>query len=129
MKAGTRTMLALAAVLACAAVAAIPAGASAGSASKSACGLSEAEQGQGALGSRYVYKLRASNISCDKAKRLLIKVNKCRHDNGGRTGSCSGVEGYSCKQKKIDSSPGLFQAKIKCEKGSKRLVAKIGELT
>jgi len=128
MKAGTRTAAALACALAMTAIAALPAGASGATASKSACSLSQAEQGD-ALGSSYTYSLSARNVSCDKAKKLLMKVNDCRHEHGGRDGSCPGVKGYSCKQKEGDSSPDIYQAKVKCTKGSKKFVAYIGELT
>ena len=127
MKAGTRIVGALACALTVTAIAALPAGASAG-ASKSGCSLSQAEQGD-ALGSSYTYSLSARNVSCDRAKRLLIKVNDCRHEHGGRDGSCPGVKGYSCNQKEGDSSPDIYQAKVKCTKGSKKFVAYIGELT
>ncbi len=129
MKAGTRTGVALIAAIACVALgAAIPAGASAAAAPKSGCSLTAAEQGD-ALGSSYTYSLKARNVSCDKAKKLLIKVNDCRHAHGGRDGSCPGVKGYSCKQKEGDSTPDIYQAKVKCTKGSKKFVAYIGELT
>lgn len=128
MKAGTKTMAALAAMLALGAIAAIPAAASGGSASKASCSLSPGEQ-RGDLGADYVYSLKARNLSCDKAKKLVLKFNECRHDNGGATGNCGGVKGYSCKTKKLDSSPGLYQAKAKCEKGSKKFVENFGELT
>jgi hypothetical protein len=117
----------LTAALAILAIAAIPAGASGDATSKAACDLTGAEMGD-ALGSSYTYSLKARNVSCDKAKRVLIKVNECRHDNGGRRGSCPGVKGYSCKQKKLDSTNTIYQAQIKCKKGSKKIVAVIGEL-
>lgn len=128
MKAGTRLGAALVCALAITAVAALPAGASGGSASKSSCSLSAAEQGD-ALGSSYTYSLKARNVDCGKAKKLVIKLNDCRHDNGGRRGKCNGFKGYSCNQKELDSSPGLYQAKVKCTKGSKKLVVVLGELT
>jgi hypothetical protein len=128
MKAGIRVGAALVCALAVCAIAAIPAGASGAAASKSGCGLTTAEQGD-ALGSSYTYSLKVRNLGCEKAKKLLIKVNDCRHEHGGRDGSCPGVKGYSCKQKEGDSSPGIYQAKVKCEKGSKKFVAQIGELT
>ncbi len=38
-----------------------------------------------------------------------------------------GVKGYSCNEKKLDSSPQLLQAKAKCEKGSKKFKQTFGE--
>jgi hypothetical protein len=129
MKAGTRIAAALACGLAALAIAAIPAGAdpaAKGGAAKSACALSGAEQ-NGSLGADYVYSLKARNLGCDKAKRLVEKFHECRHDNGGADGTCSGVKGYSCNQKDLDSSPQLLQAKATCKKGSKKFKQTFGE--
>jgi hypothetical protein len=128
MKAGMKTMLALAAVLVCGAIAAIPAGASGGAPTKSSCSLSHGEQ-RGDLGADYVYKLSARKLGCDKAKSLVKKFNKCRHEHGGARGKCPGVKGYKCSQKKLDSSPEIYQAKAKCVKGSKKFSEVFGELT
>ncbi len=128
MKAGTRILSVLACALIATAIAAIPAGASpakAGSA-KSACSLSSAEQ-NGSLGADYVYSLSARNLDCGRAKRLVKKFHECRHANGGANGHCSGVKGYSCSEKKLDSSPQLLQAEAKCTKGSKKFKQTFGE--
>src|SRR5215217_954952 len=128
MKAGTRIAGALACVLSVTAIAALPAGAeeAQGGAAKSACALSQAEQ-NGSLGADYVYSLKVRNLDCGKAKKLVKKFHECRHANGGANGHCSGVKGYSCKEKKLDSSPQLLQAKAKCEKGSKQFKQTFGE--
>ena len=128
MKAGISIVGALACVLTVTAIAAIPAGASPAKAAtaKSACTLSSAEQ-NGSLGADYVYSLKVQNLDCGKAKRLVKKFHECRHDNGGANGHCSSVKGYSCTEKKLDSSPQLLQAKAKCEKGSKQFKQTFGE--
>jgi hypothetical protein len=128
MKAGTRVVGALSCALAMLAIAAIPAGASPAKAgtAKSACALSAAEQ-NGSLGADYVYSLRVQNLDCGKAKRLVKKFHECRHANGGANGHCSAVKGYSCTEKKLDSSPQLLQAKAKCTKGSKTFKQTFGE--
>ncbi len=128
MKAGSRMAGALACALAATAIVAIPAGAepAKGGAAKSACALTSAER-NGALGADYVYSLRVRNLGCDKAKRLVKKFHACRHDNGGANGHCSGVKGYSCNEKKLDSSPQLLQAKAKCTKGAKKFKQTFGE--
>jgi hypothetical protein len=122
MKAGmTVAAIALAAV-------AIGAGAASGSAGpgKSGCPQSDVKAVSGA---DYVYKLSATNLSCSKAARLATKFNQCRHDNGGPTGKCGSVSGYQCSQKKLDSSPSLYQAKAKCVSGSKKFKEVFGEFT
>ncbi len=129
MKAGTRIGAALVSVLAIGAIAAIPAGASpgAGPAAKSGCSLSQDEI-NGGLGASYVYSLNVRNLSCDRAKTLVVKFHQCRHDHGGRRGHCNGVKGYQCDEKKGDSSPTLYQASAKCVKGSKKFAQTFGEL-
>ena len=128
MKAGTRIAAGLACALAVTAIVAIPAGADPAKtgAAKSACALSSTEQ-NGSLGADYVYSLKVRNLDCTKAKRLVKKFHECRHDNGGANGHCSSVKGYSCSEKKLDSSPQLLQAKAKCEKGSKQFKQTFGE--
>jgi hypothetical protein len=129
MKAGTKLVAALACALAMTAMAALPAGASSarGATAKSAsCALSDSEA-NGSLGADYVYSLKVKNLDCGKAKKLVKKFHKCRHANGGANGHCSGVKGYSCNEKKLDSSPQLLQAKATCKKGSKKFKQTYGE--
>lgn len=127
MKAGTMLGAALCCALAVVALAALPAAAHehAGASAKS-CSLSEDEI-NGGLGASYVYSLDVRNIDCGKAKKLVKKFHKCRHENGGRNGHCSSFKGYSCKQKKLDSSPQLLQAEATCKSGSKKFKQTFGE--
>jgi hypothetical protein len=119
MKAGITLALIVAALVAIG-------GGSAGASS----GLAKGKCDTGAVkGADYVYKLTAQNLSCGKAAKLATEFNKCRHKNGGATGKCNGVSGYSCSQKKLDSSPSLLQAKGTCTKGSKKFVETFGEFT
>jgi hypothetical protein len=128
MKAGSKVGVALACALAGLAIAVVPAGATAagGSAKLAGCQLSASETNGGLVAS-YVYELKVRNLDCGKAKKLVAKFHKCRHDNGGRNGHCSSVKGYSCKEKKLDSSPQLLQAKATCKKGSKKFKQVFGE--
>ena len=95
-------------------------------AKSAACALTSSEM-NGSLGADYVYSLKAKNLSCDKAKNLVKKFHECRNANGGADGTCSGVKGYSCNQKELDSSPQLLQAKATCKKGSKKFKQTFGE--
>jgi len=122
MKAAT-TLAAIAAVVV--ALGAGTASAGAGPA-KSGCPKSDVNSVSGA---DYVYKLSAKNLSCSKAANLASRFNACRHDNGGATGHCNSISGYQCSQKKLDSSPSLYQAKAKCTKGSKAFKEVFGEFT
>ena len=126
MKAGLTICAAVAAVAVSAF--AIPAGATtpAKGAHKSECSLSQDEQ-NGGLGASYVYSLKTRNLDCDRAKKLVKDFHKCRHENGGRSGKCPSVDGYDCKQKKLDSSPQLQQWKATCKSGSKKFKQTFGE--
>jgi hypothetical protein len=122
MKAGTKGSLALAAAaLAIVAVGAMPAGASNGApdrAKRAGCDISGQQQD---LGASYVTSVKAKNVSCGKALKVVQAYHKCRKDNGGRDGRCGGVKGYSCSEKR-ESAPSQYNAKAKCTKGSKKVV-------
>jgi hypothetical protein len=124
MKASTRIGIAFAAVLSVVAIAAIPAGAGAASkahiAKASTCTLSTHEQRH--LGASYVQTpLKVKGISCDNAKDLVKDFHACRHSNGGADGTCSSVDGYSCKEKVLDQGPYQFTAKATCKKGDSKV--------
>ena len=129
MKASSTLAAALTCAIAICALAAIPAGAkqASGGAAKSGCSLSADEQRH--LGASYVYTLKVKNLSCDKGKRLVKKYHACRHDNGGATGKCNSVKGYSCNEKVLDSSPQQFSAKATCKKASKKFKQTFAENT
>ncbi len=125
MKAGSRVVVAFSCALVLTAIAMVPATASGGAvgAKRGVC----FEETRRDLGADYVYSLKVQDLSCEKGERLVKKFHACRHDNGGANGNCSGVKGYSCTQKKLDSSPQLLQAKAKCTKGSKKFKQVFGE--
>jgi hypothetical protein len=124
LKAGIRALLvcALAALVAGAVVA--PAGArdGAGEAAEPAKRESCYQGSRDDLSASYVYKISARNLSCDRAVKLVKQYHQCRHDNGGWNGKCGGFKGFSCSQKKLDSTNTVLQAKGKCAKGSQKFV-------
>jgi hypothetical protein len=79
------------------------------------------------LGASYVYTVKARNLGCDRAIKLVKKYHQCRHDHGGWNGHCGGFKGFTCTQKKLDSSPSVLQAKGKCVKGSHKFVNQFQE--
>ena len=79
------------------------------------------------LGASYVYTVKARNLDCERAIKLVKKFHQCRHDNGGWNGKCGGFKGFSCTQKKLDSSPSVLQAKGKCVKGDQKFVNQFQE--
>lgn len=130
MKAGTRFVVAVTAVLAIGAIVALPAGAQTASKAtspKGGCSLSASEQQN--LGASYVYTLKVKNLSCSKGKKLVKKFHQCRHDNGGADGTCGRVSGYNCNTKILDEAPTQFSAKASCKKGSKKFKQTFGENT
>ncbi len=130
MRAGTRFAAGLAMVVAVGAIAAIPAGAASKApvAKSTSCELTQSET-QNGLGASYVYTLNVKGISCEKGKKLVLKFHECRHDNGGRDGTCNGVKGYSCNTKILDEAPTQFSAKATCKKGAKKFKQTFGEST
>ena len=124
MKAGTRWGAGLAAGVAAIALAAAPATGDNGGADKRGVCFEETRND---LGADYVYSLKARNLSCDRATKLVEEWHKCRHDNGGWNGKCGGFKGFSCSQRKLDSSPSVLQAKGKCVKGDQKFVNQFQE--
>jgi hypothetical protein len=121
MRAGTRTLAACVAVLAVGA-AAVPVGASAGeapAAKRAACDISGDERD---LGASYVTSLKVKNTSCRKGEKVVKAYHQCRKANGGADGRCnSRVEGFKCEEGDRESTPAQYNAKVKCEKGDKKV--------
>ncbi len=81
------------------------------------CGISGQQR---SLGTTYVLSLRARNVSCRRAKRVVRAYHECRHRNGGKRGRCGGVLGYSCSETR-SGIPSQFDASATCRKGAKRV--------
>lgn len=113
---------ALVAVLAVGATVA-PVGASVGGApadaKRAACDISGDERD---LGASYVTSLKVKNTSCKKGEKVIKAYHQCRKDNGGADGRCnSRVQGYKCEEGDRESTPAQYNAKVKCEKGQKKV--------
>jgi hypothetical protein len=109
--------------LTCAAAAAILALAPAAGTAKqarSACDISGKEQD---LGASYVTSVKARNVGCGKALKVVIAYNECRKDNGGSDSrNCPDrVRGYSCNTRVLAESPAQFDAKFNCKNGDKKV--------
>jgi hypothetical protein len=102
----------LLAVLATAAVAAIPA-----SASAATCKLPSDGRG---LGPTYLLSLQTSGASCAKGKAVVKAYHACATARS-KTGTCTkAVLGYRCKEKR-STGPTEFDAKATCAKGSAKV--------
>src|SRR6476620_8859460 len=63
------------------------------------------------LGTTYVTKLTATNVTCTKAKSVVKAFHRCRRANGGVRGRCtSRVQGFRCSETR-ESIPTQFDAR------------------
>jgi hypothetical protein len=67
------------------------------------------------LGTTYVTSLKVSHVSCTTAKRLVKAFHACRRANGGVKGHCEKrVNGYRCAERRGDSIPTQYSARVTC---------------
>lgn len=73
----------------------------------------------------YFTELRATNVSCKRARRLVMSYYKCRRKRGGIRGTCNNrtVNGLKCRE----SRPASLQldtqinARVTCKKGRRKV--------
>jgi hypothetical protein len=69
------------------------------------------------LGTTYVTKLTATNVTCTKAKSVVKAFHRCRRANGGAKGRCvSRVQGFRCTETR-ETIPTQFDARATCRDG------------
>ena len=69
------------------------------------------------LGTTYVTKLTATNVTCAKAKSVVKAFHRCRRANGGAKGRCvSRVQGFRCTETR-ETIPTQFDARATCRDG------------
>ena len=74
------------------------------------------------LGATYVTSLRATNVSCAKAKRVVRAFNLCRKAHGGADGTCtSSVQGYHCTEKRGAAIPTQYSSRVTCRSAARRV--------
>ena len=76
-----------------------------------ACGVIDSRS----YGTTYVLWIRARNVGCRRARRLVREFHKCRP---GKTGRCPRVSGYRCSENR-DFGRGSFYSTVKCKRGGK----------
>jgi hypothetical protein len=118
------------AVLACAVAAcsslALAGGASADDAGKQARASCDQER----FGSTYITSLKQRNTKCGTAKKVARKYTDCRKDNGGAKGHCNqDVAHYSCNEGKRSGNKFQYSARVKCQRGSNKVVFKYTQQT
>src|SRR3954467_11021901 len=73
------------------------------------------------LGTTYVTKLTATNVTCTKAKSVVKAFHRCRRAHGGVKGRCtSRVQGFRCTETR-ESIPTQFDARATCRDGSRAI--------
>lgn len=73
------------------------------------------------LGTTYVTKLTATNVTCTKAKSVVKAFHRCRRAHGGAKGRCpSRVQGFRCTETR-ESIPTQFDARATCRDGSRAI--------
>ena len=112
------TLLAALCVLAVAALAA----AQTSSAATRGC---KAPKEPAGLNGGYFTELRATNVSCRSARRLVLAYYKCRRARGGVRGTCNNrtVNRMRCKESRPASlqSDTQINARVTCTRGSRKV--------
>jgi len=68
------------------------------------------------FGTTYVLSIKASGVSCRKAKRVVKAFHACRP---GKSGRCSRVDGWSCSENRFNRSNTQYSSRVTCRKGGK----------
>lgn len=97
-------------------------GAQPGAAATRGC---KAPQEPAGLNGGYFTELRATNVSCASARKLVLAYYKCRRAHGGAKGSCNNrtVNGLKCKETRPEDlqSDTQINARVTCTKGAKKV--------
>jgi hypothetical protein len=92
-----------------------------------ACSLVGKER---SLGPSYTLSLRVSGTSCKTGYRVVRAYDACRKRNGGKAGRCHRkVLRFSCSERRPNSIPTEFDAKVSCRRGAARVKFSYTQLT
>lgn len=93
----------------------------------SVCNIRGKEQ---KLGPTYVTYLEVrGGASCTFAEHLVKTYDQCRLKHGGVTGTCSGVDGFRCSEKRYLKIKVQYDASVTCTRGSQRIFHKYTQFT
>ena len=67
-------------------------------------------------GTTYVHWIRARNVGCRRARRLVRAFDECRP---GAKGRCRRVDGYRCREDRFNFSRFQYDSRVRCTRGSK----------
>ena len=67
----------------------------------------------------YVYSpIRARNIGCRRARRLVRRFHECRPDPAGR---CPSPGNWRCREDRYNKTSFQYDSRVRCKKGGKRV--------
>ena len=82
------------------------------------------------FGSTYITSLKQRNTKCGTAKKVAKKFTACRKKNGGANGHCNKpVAHYNCNEGKRSGNKFQYSARVKCTRGSNKVVFKYTQNT
>ncbi len=71
-------------------------------------------------------RIKATNVTCSSARKLVLAYYKCRVRAGGKKGNCNRrtVNALRCTESRPASGtiPSQFNAKVTCSKGGKKVI-------
>ena len=67
-------------------------------------------------GTTYVLGIRASGVSCRRARRLVREFHACRP---GKSGRCPRVSGYRCSEYRFNKSSQSYDSRVTCRRGDR----------
>lgn len=67
-------------------------------------------------GTTYLHWIRASNVRCRRARRLVRAFHRCRQ---GAKGRCGRVDGYNCSENRFNKSRFQYDSVATCRRGGK----------
>jgi hypothetical protein len=74
------------------------------------------------LGTTYVTSLKTTQVSCEKAKRVVKAFNACRKAHGGADGTCTAsVQGFRCTEKRGAAIPTQYSSRVMCRSAARRV--------
>jgi hypothetical protein len=93
----------------------------------SSCRIKGKEQ---SLGPTYVtYVEVRGGASCAFALHLVKAYDQCRLKHGGIKGTCSGVDGFRCSEKRYAKIVVQYDASVTCTRGQERVFHKYTQFT
>ena len=67
-------------------------------------------------GTTYVLGIRASGVSCRRARTLVRAFHACRP---GKSGRCARVSGYRCSERRFNKLSQSYDSRVSCRSGDR----------